>query len=245
MPIVKKRRNAEEEDPAYEQEVSASEEDESCQEEEEVEEEEEEDDFESDEPSNDETELPSTSKTLKEHATEGKKKQPVKRKTVPVQEKKQVVAKKPRDGSNMSTTPTSNQPNQVRKIKKVVKKMKTTDKTEDKKGVNLSIEYNDKNVDYNLYNEAPEHIKNVKIKISSNIVMLSRMIEASGNTAQGLTYDYAALSFVRQSKNGKAYEFNLPLNLAPSIVKGITLLIKQNPKFFDKQFHTVETCDVE
>ena len=68
--------------------------------------------------------------------------------------------------------------------------------------------------------------------------MLSRMIEATGNTAQGLAYDYAALSFVRQSKNGKAYEFNLPLTLAPSIAKGIQLLMKQNPKFFDKQFQT-------
>lgn len=248
MPIVKKRRNAEEEDQTYEQEVSPSEEDDSNQEEEEIlEEEEEEDDIESDELSNDETELSSTSKTLKEHVLEGKKKQPLKRKQVPILEKKQVVVKKPREGSSNTAASTStNQTNPARKVKKVVRKIKTTDKTEEnKKGLNVSIEYNDKNVDYNLYNEAPEHIKNLKIKISSNIVMLSRMIEASGNTAQGLTYDYAALSFVRQSKNGKAYEFNLPLNLAPSIVKGITLIIKQNPKFFDKQFQTVETCDVE
>jgi hypothetical protein len=62
------------------------------------------------------------------------------------------------------------------------------------------------------------------------------MIEGAGNTAQGLTFDFASLSFVRQSKNGKAFEFNLPLGLAPSIVKGITLIIKQNPKFFEKHF---------
>lgn len=97
------------------------------------------------------------------------------------------------------------------------------------------VEFNDKNVDYNLYNEAPEHIKQMKVKLSSNILMFSRMIEASsGSTAQGLSYDYAALSFQRNTKTGKAYEFNLPLSLAPTVIKGIQFLIKNNPKFFEK-----------
>lgn len=85
-----------------------------------------------------------------------------------------------------------------------------------------------------MYNEAPEHIKTLKIKLSSNVVIMSRMIEASGGTAQGLSYDYAALSFIRQSKNGKVYEFNLSLGLAPNIIKGLQLLIKGNPTFFEK-----------
>lgn len=231
MPIVKKRKHAEEEDPTYEEEVSASEDDDSNQEEEILEEEEEEVGDESDEPSSYEEELPSTSKTLKEQVVEAKGKRIVKRKHGQVVEKKQhpSPSKKPKE---VAPTPI---PNQVRKVKKVVKKVRIVDKAdENKKSANVSVEYNDKNVDYNLYNEAPEHIKNLKIKISSNVIMLCRMIEATGNTSQGLTYDYAALSFVRQSKNGKAYEFNLPLNLAPSIMKGLTLLIKQNPKFFDK-----------
>lgn len=104
----------------------------------------------------------------------------------------------------------------------------------DKKTAKL-VEFNDKNVDYNLYNEAPEHIKQMKVKLSSNILMFSRMIEAtSGSTAQGLSYDYAALSFQRNTRTGKAYEFNLPLALAPTIIKGIQFLIKNNPKFFEK-----------
>jgi hypothetical protein len=227
VPIVKRRKNAEEEDPPYEEEVSASEDDDSNQEEEILEEEEEEVGDESDESSSIEEELPSTSKTLKEHVIDVKKKKGLKRK--PDKKQSSPPTKKPKE---VAPTPT---PNQVRKVKKPVKKVRVVDKTEEnKKTSNVSVEYNDKNVDYNLYNEAPEHIKNLKIKISSNVIMLCRMIEATGNTSQGLTYDYAALSFVRQSKNGKAYEFNLPLNLAPSILKGITLLIKQNPKFFDK-----------
>ncbi|MGL6007348.1 hypothetical protein [Aeromonas sobria] len=104
----------------------------------------------------------------------------------------------------------------------------------DKKTAKL-VEFNDKNVDYNLYNEAPEHIKQMKVKLSSNILMFSRMIEASaGSTAQGLSYDYAALSFQRNTRTGKAYEFNLPLALAPTVIKGIQFLIKNNPKFFEK-----------
>lgn len=104
----------------------------------------------------------------------------------------------------------------------------------DKKTPKL-VEFNDKNVDYNLYNEAPEHIKQMKVKLSSNILMFSRMIEASsGSTAQGLSYDYAALSFQRNTRTGKAYEFNLPLSLAPTVIKGIQFLIKNNPKFFEK-----------
>lgn len=131
-------------------------------------------------------------------------------------------------------------------VKKVVNKTKAVEKTdESKKSLNSGVEFNDKHVDYNLYNEAPEHIKNLKIKISSNVIMLCRMIEATGNTSQGLTYDYAALSFVRQSKNGKAYEFNLPLNLAPSILKGITFIIKQNPKFFDKHLNVTDLDEME
>lgn len=250
MPVVKKRKNAEEEDPTYEQqEVSPSEEEDSN--EEETLEEEEEVDDDSGSTSVDEEELPSTSKTLAEQVIEVKKKKTsVKRKHNRGEEKKQKSPVAPSGNPILKgapqTRPTTTGTSDKR-VKKVARRSKPVEKSDDgqKKSQNLSVEYNDKNVDYNLYNEAPEHIKNLKIKISSNVIMLCRMIEATGNTSQGLTYDYAALSFVRQSKNGKAYEFNLPLNLAPSIVKGITLLIKQNPKFFDKQFQTIQAEEIE
>ena len=242
-PVVKKRKHAEEEeeDEEYTHEISGSDEGSGQEEEEAVEEEEEEEEiqFESDGVSNDEEELPSTSKSLKEHLA--KKQAPTKRKVV---EQKTPPPKKTKTASVVAKTTSSTEKKHKKIIKKVATKggkvsnpeKKIGNSTDDGKRSVNSIEFNDKNVDFNLYNEAPEHIKNVKIKISSNIVMLCRMIEATGNTSQGLTYDYAALSFVRQSKNGRAYEFNLPLNLAPSIVKGINLLIKHNPKFFEKQF---------
>lgn len=238
MPVVKRRKHAEEEeedDEIYTQhEISGSEEG-SDQEEILEEEEEEEIQYETDSPSNDEEELPTTSKSLRDVADDSKRRQ-IKRKTL---DSKTTPTKKPKT-TPAKSLPAKKQPTKL--VKKVSSKGKSIAEKkpvndEGKKNVSI-VEYNDKNVDYNLYNEAPEHIKNLKIKISSNVVMLSRMIEATGNTSQGLTYDYAALSFVRQSKNGKAYEFNLPLNLAPCIVKGINLMIKNNPKFFEKQIKT-------
>ncbi len=238
MPVVKRRKNAqeEEEDETYEQ-VSGSDEEETDPEEEVLEEEEEEVQFESDSISNDEEELPSTSKSLKDVAMEKKKTGAgAKRKIVP--EKKGAPTKKVKIAGTEKI------------VKRVVKKPapKTTKEkspSEDNKKTSNTVEYNDKNVDFNLYNEAPEHIKNVKIKISSNVVMICRMIEATGNTSQGLTYDYAALSFVRQSKNGRAYEFNLPLTLAPSITKGINLMIRENTKFFSKHLQKINVDENE
>lgn len=238
MPVVKRRKNAqeEEEDETYEQ-VSGSDEEETDPEEEVLEEEEEEVQFESDSISNDEEELPSTSKSLKDVAMEKKKTGAgAKRKIVP--EKKGASTKKVKIAGTEKI------------VKRVVKKPapKTTKEkspSEDNKKTSNTVEYNDKNVDFNLYNEAPEHIKNVKIKISSNVVMICRMIEATGNTSQGLTYDYAALSFVRQSKNGRAYEFNLPLTLAPSITKGINLMIRENTKFFSKHLQKINVDENE
>jgi hypothetical protein len=237
VPVVKRRKNAqeEEEDETYEQ-VSASDEEETDPEEEVLEEEEEEVQYESDSPSNDEEELPSTSKSLREVAMD-KKKLTAKRKIVP--EKKATPIKKVK----LVAAPEKKVKRIVKKVAQKVTKEKPT--SDENKKTSNSIEYNDKNVDFNLYNEAPEHIKNVKIKISSNVVMICRMIEATGNTSQGLTYDYAALSFVRQSKNGRAYEFNLPLNLAPSITKGINLMIKENTKFFAKQIQKVPDDELE
>lgn len=250
MPVVKRRKHAQaEEDETYEQEVSPSEEEYDPEDEEVYEEEEEEVELESDTSSDIEEELPSTSKTLKENAMEMKKKI-LKRKMAPEkQEKKRQVVKKVRVAAAAPSSPaaatTAASGSEKRIVRKVLKKPAAKEKQDDGKkttqgGATLPvIEYNDKNVDYNLYNEAPENIKNVKIKISSNLVMLCRMIEATGTTAQSLNYDYAALSFVRQSKNGRAYEYNVQLSSAPAIMKGISLIMKQNPKFFDKNFQSI------
>lgn len=93
--------------------------------------------------------------------------------------------------------------------------------------------FNDKNVDYNLYNEAPENVATKKIKLSSNIILMCKMIEGAGDS-KGLSYDYAALSIIRKTKNNKAYECNLPLTICPNLIKGIEFIMKENKHFFQK-----------
>ena len=104
-------------------------------------------------------------------------------------------------------------------------------KNDSKKEKKEPLVFNDKNVDYNLYHEAPENVATKKIKLSSNVLLVCKMIEATGDQ-KGLTYDYAALSIVRKTKNNTAYEFNLPLTIAPNLKKGIELIIKDNHHFF-------------
>jgi hypothetical protein len=96
--------------------------------------------------------------------------------------------------------------------------------------------FNDKNLDYNLYCNDPDNVVSKKIKISNNVIMTCRMIDGSEGrkTAAAYSYDYAALSFLRKTKDEKAFEFNLPLNLAPNIIEAIKLIINDNPKFFQK-----------
>jgi len=105
---------------------------------------------------------------------------------------------------------------------------------EEIKEVKEGKKYNDKNVDFNLYNEAPENIIETKVKLSSNVMMMSKMIEATGE-AKGLTYDMAALVIVRRLKNGDKFEFNLPLNLAANIKTAIDYIMQKNRHFFDKK----------
>ena len=65
----------------------------------------------------------------------------------------------------------------------------------------------------------------------------------AGGGAGGLSYDYAALTFLRKIQNQKAFEFNLPLSLAPNIIEALKLIMKDNPKFFKK--HCTTNISVE
>ena len=251
-----------EEDKTYEPGSSA--EDEDSEDEESGEEErssESEDRDESESSGSDAEELPSASKPLKDIIREEIKevKKPRKRKSAPARASTPVLtpAKKIKTSSKPKTKSATKSDVKKKTSRNSERKEKTGKPETDKKKENLEtttdektekdveevkkrvIEYNDKNVDYNLYTEAPEHIKTVKCQINSNTLMICRMIEASSNSTSGLTSDYAAISFVRLSRNGKAFEFNLPLGIAPNIIKGLTMFIKDNPRFFDKHINSV------
>lgn len=96
--------------------------------------------------------------------------------------------------------------------------------------------FNDKNLDYNLYRNDPENVVAKRIKVSNSVLICCKMIDISSANASGtaLAYDYAALTIQKKVKDQKAFEFNLPLSLAPNIIEALKLIIKDNPKFFAK-----------
>lgn len=48
----------------------------------------------------------------------------------------------------------------------------------------------------------------------------------------GFNNDFAAMTFQKKMKDGKAYEFNVPLSLAPTIQHAAQIMIDANPQFF-------------
>jgi hypothetical protein len=93
------------------------------------------------------------------------------------------------------------------------------------------VMFNDHDVHINLYNEAPQNIKMKKIKLSQSLLILCQMIEGS-EMKGSYSNDFAALTFQKKMKDGKAYEFSLPLALAPVVQTAIQLIIDSNPNFF-------------
>lgn len=85
-------------------------------------------------------------------------------------------------------------------------------------------------VDYNLYTAAPQNIVEKKIMLGNNLLVLSKMMEAAGD--KGQTYEYAAISFQRKLKSQKAYTFNIPLNLAPTLIRALELIMSDNKTYF-------------
>jgi len=104
----------------------------------------------------------------------------------------------------------------------------------DKKNKKEPPRFNDKNCDYDLFSNAPGNVIAKKIKLSNTLMMQCRMIDGMEGKAGSNSFEYAALVFQRKIKDEKAFEFNLPLNLAPNIIEALKLMIQDNPKFFSK-----------
>ena len=121
------------------------------------------------------------------------------------------------------------------------KNEETSEEPSKKNGTGSVKKYNDNNIHYNLYNEAPENIVECRVKLTSSCLITSRMIEANGEV-KGLTYDMAALVICRKMKNGSVFEFTLPLSLAPSICQAIGFIMKENKQFFNKKI-PIPICD--
>jgi len=85
-----------------------------------------------------------------------------------------------------------------------------------------------------LFSDDPDNVVSKKIKIAKNVILQCSMIDGNDKGKNAAFQDYAALSFLRKTKDEKAFEFNLPLGLAPNIIEALKLIINDNPKFFHK-----------
>lgn len=118
---------------------------------------------------------------------------------------------------------------------KTAKKIKKTEKGEKEKEKAVLL-YNDKNVSVNYFDEAPENIVQLKCKMSSNLMLTCKTVETVGDSKSG-SYDYAALGIIRRQRNGAAFEFNMPLQITPILVKACQYIMKENEKFFSRFKH--------
>ena len=90
--------------------------------------------------------------------------------------------------------------------------------------------FEDKNLDYDYAANSPSNIIQRRVKIAANIILTCKNVEIVSN---GQPVDLASLSFSRKTKNGKAFDYNMPLSLAPVLIKGLQTIIRDNAKFFD------------
>lgn len=89
--------------------------------------------------------------------------------------------------------------------------------------------FEEKNIDYNFVKNSTLNVVQRRCQIAQNIILHCKNIEISHN---GQKYDYASLTFSRKTKNGKAFDYNMPLALAPVLIEAVQQIINDNSKFF-------------
>ena len=105
---------------------------------------------------------------------------------------------------------------------------------EEKKTKKIEKDWNTKNADFNLHNEAPENITQLKIIVSSSVMVITKMLEATPDN-KGLNYDMAVMAFCRKTRANKSFEFNLPMSMAPNIKEAMELIIEKNKNIKKKR----------
>jgi hypothetical protein len=114
------------------------------------------------------------------------------------------------------------------------KDTKDNKETKERKGRNYPL-FSDQKVDINLYDNDPENVVKKVVKLNNSTILLCRMEASSGIQSGATQYEYAALVFQKKMKDSKAFEFNLPLSIAPRLVEGLKYIMKSNPKFFEQK----------
>ena len=102
---------------------------------------------------------------------------------------------------------------------------------DDKKKVPETL-FDDSNIDVNMNNTTSQNVVEKKIMPGSNLLIVSKMIEAIGE--KGQSYEYAAVSFQRRMKSQKAYTFNIPLSTIGNIIQALEIIRDANQVFLSR-----------
>ncbi len=86
-------------------------------------------------------------------------------------------------------------------------------------------------VDVNLHHGAPQNIKVKTIQMNDSLMVMCHVIEGAEMKGYYNT-DFAALTFQKKMKDGKAFEFSIPLALLPTLQDATQIMRDANPQFF-------------
>jgi len=111
-----------------------------------------------------------------------------------------------------------------------------SDNENGKKKKKKKVIFDDCNVDLNLHKNATQSIKSVKIKLAAGLILYNHII--SGWSPQ-YSNDFAAITFMKKMKDETAFEFNIPMTIAPILQKALQHIINVNKDYYSgmKLFH--------
>ncbi len=156
------------------------------------------------------------------------------KKKVSVQDSSPPLKKKKHERKKKFNTIENNDETEEKKLKKT----KTDSGSGKKKSDSL---FNDEIVDVNLYNEAPQNIKEKTVMLNQGLLMKCHVVDAA-EMKNNYNTDFSALTYVKKIKDGKSFRFSVPLNLGPTIQNAIQVFVTANPQFFagSKTYELVE-----
>jgi len=108
--------------------------------------------------------------------------------------------------------------NQNQKEKKTTSSTKAVNPSRKRKSSHLL--FDELGVDIDLSNEK---IKSQRIKLSSNLMIENKIVEVKDENSK--KFSYPSLVFLRKSKDGKVFEFNVPTILAHKLCEAVKTLV--------------------
>ena len=110
--------------------------------------------------------------------------------------------------------------NEKKEKPKTEKKTVANKQTEKKNGKREPDNFDESNLSIDLTSN--DFIKK-KIKLSDNFLVESRVVDYAEG---GRKYSYPALVFAKRLKDtNKAYDFNIPLSMAPKLIKALNFIV--------------------